>query len=311
MARVELPEDWQELLTGYVLNDLSPEETATFERLRAEHPEFASEILAYQQAFAQLAYAAPRRSLPNDFKATVMATATAITAVPPIAIEIAQPLPPSRPTLQGMAGAASAETVPPTTREPRQWSQTRRIVWGGGAIAALALVTLGIDNLRLRQQVQDVAKLRSQVQDQAIQIQQLQQRQTNLTTVLASLQQPNAKIRTLEAIPLDSDTAAKVPVDTANASMKLVLVPGQRQVVLAANQLPTLPDDQVYRLWALPEASNQPIYCGQFNPDDKGVSEWQAPQASCSSVPHRLLVSVDKATDPITGHGPLVMQSQV
>ncbi|MEM9162958.1 MAG: hypothetical protein AAGC54_07805, partial [Cyanobacteria bacterium P01_F01_bin.4] len=59
MNRSDLPDQWQDLLAGHALGDLSPEEKAALERLLTEQPALRSELLAYEQTLDTLPTALP------------------------------------------------------------------------------------------------------------------------------------------------------------------------------------------------------------------------------------------------------------
>ena len=48
------PENWEELLAGYVLGDLEPEEVTAMHQLIAEHPTIITEIDRLQETLAML-----------------------------------------------------------------------------------------------------------------------------------------------------------------------------------------------------------------------------------------------------------------
>lgn len=62
----------QELIAGYVLGDLSPEEVAEFEHLLAQDPAIAAEVFQMQQAL-ELAYAPPEIAPPDRLRSTLLA----------------------------------------------------------------------------------------------------------------------------------------------------------------------------------------------------------------------------------------------
>ncbi|MEO0395462.1 MAG: anti-sigma factor [Cyanobacteria bacterium P01_A01_bin.137] len=110
--------DWHDLLAGYALGNLSPEERATLQTILTQRPELKAEVLAYQETLAMVPYALDPQSLPADLEDSIMAAAGGRNAIP---------MPPRR--------------LP----RPR---------WYGAALAAagLLIAVVGTDNYRLRQQ---------------------------------------------------------------------------------------------------------------------------------------------------------------
>ncbi|MBD2255974.1 anti-sigma factor [Pseudanabaena sp. FACHB-2040] len=115
------PDNWQELLAGYVLGDLDPEELAQVQQLLADHPELGDEVRSLQATFDTLPYALEPQAPPPPLRSRIMAAAQSVPAAPPV------------------------------IRSPnRRW---RLVPWlgVGWAVTALALAALAVDNYRLRQ----------------------------------------------------------------------------------------------------------------------------------------------------------------
>jgi len=120
------PEALQQLMAGYVLYDLSPEESATLQRLMAQDPTIAQSI-EQMQTMLELAYAPSAVSPPAALRETIL---NAHRALAPTARESSPP-----PLLR------SGVPLPPTRRQPRpRWN-------GWGAIAAVIIAGLGISNV--------------------------------------------------------------------------------------------------------------------------------------------------------------------
>jgi anti-sigma-K factor RskA len=245
-----LPEDWEELIAGYALGDLSPEETEALERLLATNPELNAEVARLQETLALMPYALPEQAPPPQLRDTILAAA-------------------QRPEAQRSAQASA----PPPHRPLRPQLTWQRF---GGAIAALLMVALAVDNFRLRDKLQDAE------------------------TVVSTLWQPNTLVYTLKG-------TGSAPA----ASGTLVVNPNHHAVVVAVQNLPALPAGQAYRLWAIAPGVTQPIYCGQFNSTVTGTtSHWTAPEAVCGTAVPQMLITVESATAPPQPAGALVMQSE-
>ncbi|MEL6383555.1 MAG: anti-sigma factor [Cyanobacteria bacterium J06626_18] len=167
MTRSELPDKWHDLITGYVLGNLTPAEQSQLEQLLHNHPELKEEVLIYERTLAQIPQALPAQPLPANLEDKI---------------------------LQNLHTSEVVNFQPPTI----QPTSHRRYWWGlGAAIAAGCVLAMGWDNYRLRQSLtarqQDLV-LANQV------IQQLQQNQQQTETVLTSLRIPNKAVYSLQGI---------------------------------------------------------------------------------------------------------------
>lgn len=285
MTRPALPDHWQELMAGYALGDLSPEEAEELQRILTEHPELSAEVASLQDALSLMPYGLPQQDPPSQLRNAILSAAqTIVQAETPLGSGESNSH--AAPPPVASAPASNSHSVPFTSSQkqiddrPRRRSivQWRRYGYGiGGAIAAAALFALGIDNYRLRQENQ---------QSQAV-ITALQQRGT-LTYALEGTEQANS------------------------ASGSLVVADGKQVIILAKN-LPVLPQGQVYRLWAMPPSGTNPTYCGQFDADRAGniATHWLAPATVCQSTTVQMLITSEKASDPPVPRGSLVMKSRI
>ncbi|MEO0458799.1 MAG: anti-sigma factor [Cyanobacteria bacterium P01_A01_bin.114] len=252
-----LPDRWQDLLAGHALGDLSRDEQAELDRLLAEQPTLKAELLAYEKTLDTL----------------------------PTALTLQPPPPHLEPALLNAV-------TQPQANAPRSMSWVR---WGWGAIAALALLTLGFDNWRLRQTLANRQKALAAAQTT---IQQLQQDLEQASTVLATLQQPTRQVYTLAGTGRLVDTTGS-----------LIVVPGHSEVALVANNLPTLPEEQIYRLWAIADKQTAPVFCGQFKANQTGSLQWSVPDDICVASPAQVLITIDPLDAPAVPGGELVLQS--
>jgi anti-sigma-K factor RskA len=255
MTHSSIPENWQELMAGYALGDLSSEEAESLQRLLSENPELASEVDQFQEVLALMPY-----GLPDE------------------------PEPPSR-LRDAILSQAEADSIgiSQISRSPRFASRGGSWKKLGGAIAALVLAALAINNYQLRQATQ---------QNQ-ITIGRLQQEAETKEALLAALRQPNAEVYALDG--------------TEKTSGSLVFVPEQNRVTLVTD-LPQLPTGKIYRLWAMPENASQPTYCGEF--DAAAIASWSLPETACGQNGDRMLITAELAADPPIPKGELVMKSK-
>ncbi|NJN90863.1 MAG: hypothetical protein HC878_11130 [Leptolyngbyaceae cyanobacterium SL_5_14] len=75
MIRPSLPENWEELIAGYALNDLSPEEAKLVEQLLDENPALMGEVNQLQEVLALLPYGLPRQEPPSHLRLTILEAA--------------------------------------------------------------------------------------------------------------------------------------------------------------------------------------------------------------------------------------------
>lgn len=271
------PDDWQELLEDYVLGYLSADETDAFERQLANNPELAAEVAALQESLSLLPYTLPVQEPSAMGQARLLRAAQ---AQDPISLSLPKD-----------------ESPPP---EASDSPTPRTLPWGWliGPIAALGLVALSVDNYQLRQQTQETAQVQQELEQNRAELEQLRRQVQEMSTVMASLQEPGARVHSL--------------VGAGQASRSngyLVTVPGETQMVLIARNLPALTEDQVYRLWAVAQEAAPPQYCGQFQQTATGTAEWIAPTRGCSADPAQYLITLDAPDDPLDSAGPLMMRS--
>ncbi|HEY9807189.1 MAG TPA: anti-sigma factor [Candidatus Obscuribacterales bacterium] len=240
------PERLDELLAGYALGDLSPEEIEVVERLLVERPQLKIEAARLQKVMALLPYALPEVQPPSQLRDRLLAAAT-------------QP-------------ASRRE------RSPRfsAWSWSPMIA----SVAAIATVAVGLDNYRLRQ---ELGQVQAQMNQQA--------------EIVATLQQPASRFVSLQG-PQVSAASGSVVLDAQN-----------QKLVIAAQQLPPLPDNQIYRLWAV--VDDQKIACGDFNTSSEGTVSKILPISVdvCNSQRAKLVVTQEPFPAPSQPVGNAVLIS--
>lgn len=279
----DLHPNWHDLLAGYALGNLSPEEQVTFEQLLTEHPELKREAQAYQETLALVPYSLAPQPLPVGLEDAIVAAAA-----------------------QGGRQLSSKNFLAQTRQ-----SQPRR-QWYGVAIAAALLMAavMGADGYRLRQQQARLKKQLTVAQTQLEeQQQQLAQAKVNAAAIQAAesfeqvvdiLRQPNALVYSLQG----TDNAS-------TSSGSLLTLPDHSEVQLVSHNLPVLPDDQVYRLWSVATEEAAPMFCGQFNNTESGNVQWTVPDALCNATPVQVIITVDAAVDPPVPKGPAVLTGNI
>lgn len=263
-----------ELAPLYALNLLTEPERQWVEEQIAGSPELAAELAELQATAGAIAYSVPLVPMATDLKDRLFQ-------------RLNQDVLPDAPIVDSPPSLTDAVEV--TLREPTEVSwlkeqgslpssnQRQHHYWQylGGAIAAAVFLMVLIDNYWLRQNAQ-VAK-----------------------TVIETLQQPNLTIHTLQGTQ-----------QAPTASGSLAINPTQKTAVILVKNLPPLSSDQVYRLWAIPQGSTKPTYCGQFNSSTESITtHWVTPAIACGNATAQLLITAELVSDPPIPAGPLVMKS--
>jgi anti-sigma-K factor RskA len=187
----------------------------------------------------------------------------------------------------GLVGYSAAAEPPPALRErvlaaaaaPRAARVARISRPWPAALAALAAsvaLAIGIDDFRVRRELRELELQRE---------------------VTQTLQQPNV-VLSFDLRGTGSHTgslgAAVLDLDAKRAA---VVVRG----------LPALPDDRVYRLWAL--VGEETVPCGDFNPDPSGrvTRQFAIPVQEYTEPVRQLVVTVESSAPASRPEGPSVM----
>ncbi|MBW4696316.1 MAG: anti-sigma factor [Aphanocapsa lilacina HA4352-LM1] len=226
MSGPQPPEEHQALLVDYVLEQLNPEQTSTVQSLIARDPAAAAEVERLRRVRDLLPYG--------------------VAAEPPAGLE--------------SAILAAMDAAPPQADRPRP--QLTVLPWRpvAAAAAAVLVLALGIDSLRLRHELSTTADL------------------------VQLLQQPNTRLFALRG------TGA-----TTAASGSIVMDLDRRTALVAIQNLPASAPGQTYHLWAI--VDGEPLTCGEFKTDTKGtaVARLEVPPGLYSSVVSQLLVTREAA----------------
>lgn len=281
MIRSTNDPDRTDLVAGYILDDLSPEEAVSLNQALAESPQLYEEIESFQEAFSLLPYDMPILEPSARLKDKIISAA-------------------SQPIYGASLESPHSNVVPLANPSHRSWK--RWIPAISTSIAAVAVIALGINQVLLGRQFQQTAALQQQLEATNTELKRLSSElQANQATI-ARLSEPNTQVFSLVG-------ATSNPKNGRLATARLLAKPGDLTVTLVAQDLPKLPNNQIYRLWAVATPSDAPMYCGQFRQNDSGTAQWVAPNAACTLNPSQLLITLDAPTDPITSAGPLVMRS--
>lgn len=274
-------ERWNELMAGYVLGDLDAEERQEWEEILRSHPELTNEIKELQQTVAFASEQAPAVEPPPELRASLLAAVRAtpqenaspsLSIVPPPTAEVS------------VRPSATAQPASQSLASPQKgW-------WLGlGSLAAAALIALLIDDLRLRNQVQEAAEVIASLEQQ--------------------LEEAEIAIATAPAPPRVFTLAGTV--NRAEASGSITIAPEQQATIVTVQDLPALPAGQVYRIWGL-VPDQPPLLYGQFETDADSrllPQEIPLPPAADPAAVTQFLITAESVDALPRPRGTLVMQS--
>lgn len=279
MVRLELPDNWQELATGHVLGNLSAEEQLVWEQIQ-HHTDVAEAVEAMRDTFNVFADVIPLHQPPAGLLSKIQAAAQQ----PSVSVTQSQPrLVTVPPVAAARSGARSGDRLKP-------------LLGLGGAIAAILVAALGLRVYALNSALQQA---KAEIQTLERSLQQAQAQDRAIRPIVNTLQQPGTLIYSLQGSTL------------AHAASGSLVMSNQNQVMVFVQNLPQLPDGQVYRLWADLPTQSTLTYCGQFNSNSQGVIQLTPSSELCGDRPKEMLITIDATTDPTTKGGPVVMQGRV
>ena len=184
MTGREHPERLEELIAGYVLGNLTPEEAEELNQLLTEHPELSREVNRLQDVLELMPYALPAVEPPQHLRSTILQTIDTNRLVAPSPITTARQNSFPRRRLQS----------------PLLWSSIL------GSMAALLALAFGLDNYRLREQL---TTNQAQVARQK--------------DVIAMLQQPNTQLVSLRGMDRASAASGNIVVTPGEPKAVLIL----------------------------------------------------------------------------------------
>ncbi len=278
----------QNLSAGYVLGDLSLEESRLLDQSLTDNPSLQNEIAALQHSLEQVY--GEEIPVPASLKSRVLAASTQIT----------NPAPDSSPTSVSEISDSGSNSVSSPTSVSNSpilspalivdararfgarfssrftGSAAQRALSGLGIVAACAALALSIQNYSLKQQ--------------------LQQLQASL------IEQPNSRVNQTLALSLEPTNASQT------GAVEVIVNPSQLTAQLTAADLPPLPADQVYALWTV-VAENAPvtadsknaILTAAFTVDGAGNQSEQIPLPSVfqnQAVVVAIAITIEDATAP-------------
>ncbi len=283
----------QDLAAGYVLGDLETAEQTEFELRLSQNPALQAEVSRLQTSLHQLPLAleplTPPDGLGDRILAAFTATQTPASAAEPETVSLPESVAADRGHFdRGHLGDLGEISRSRRSGSGRPWLKLL------GILVALATIALGLDNLRLRNQLAIATQSNSQANSQA---------NTNplISSLADILQQPKSRLVSLQN-------------PEAGLSGTLLFTPGHwQEVVIAFGDLPPLPPDQVYRMW-LELANGEVLPCGEFIPNAEGqvLIRLTPPQTPPKGVKATgIFVTADAAGAPLQPTGNRLLSSEL
>ena len=266
--------EWSELLAGYVLGDLTPEENTAVETYVASTPTAQQELQQLQAALLMVSDTAP-------FSAISVDSSPATTA-----------------EMESLAKMRQQIVAPqPVVTEARRSLKNRIwpwVGWGLGSIATIAAATLGWQNYQLDRQLtvaqQEIRLQQTKLQKSGQQLTLVQQEVQSQQTLL---KQSGNKLLAIEGL----DAGGK-------STGSLVMSPAMDTAVIVLQKVPALPAGKVYRMWAV--MGEDEMACADFVPDKSGqvfqkvsVKKWESAKT--------VVVTIESAKESPIPEGDAVM----
>ena len=133
MTEYKYPQEWEELLAGYVLDDLEPEEVTAMQEIIVNHPEIITEIDRLQETLAILPL-----GLSPSYPSKELRDRIASVAIPQ--------------AVESQVTASTATGLKKSAHRQNVWKLVSISLGSISAITAIALIALSIDNYQMRQQ---------------------------------------------------------------------------------------------------------------------------------------------------------------
>jgi hypothetical protein len=222
----KLPSNWEALITGYVLGDLTPEEATLVKQYLETYPQLAAEVESLQATLALFPLSLPETKPPEKLRSQILQAA--------------------QKDLLTTVETPSISSLP----SPKPWLKI------AGITAVGLIASLGFLNYRLHQKLATAETDLSNYRLKA-ELSKTQQELSRYQEALSVLRQPNNRLLALKSITPD-----------ISSSGSLVIAPNSEAAILTLKNLPDLPENKVYRLWAFVDGKK--IKCAKFNPDSQG-----------------------------------------
>ena len=195
--------------------------------------------------------------------------------------------------LDRVAASSPAATQKATNAQPGPWmtepqarSRTAWLPWTAVAALVIAVVSLGVKNNSLHQQLRD----------QSSALEQLVTKTSHAQQVFEVLTAPSAQRATL--------TASKIPVSPTGRAIYLA---DRGALIFQANNLEPLPEDKTYELWVVPANGPAPVPAGLFRPDATGTASVVLPPLPKGISAKAFAITIEKAEGSATPTAPIIL----
>jgi anti-sigma-K factor RskA len=279
MEPLEHSEQIENLLAGYVLGDLTPEETTQVKQLLEQNPALVTELQSLQSTLAVLPLALPISVPAQQLETRILQAAQADAQTDVSAT---------------MNASGSKAPMPP------RWQMKPRLWQWGGIVTAVLVAGLGIQTYHLHQRLA-ATQLENQQLHQRLATAQTtldQIRKNELATTRRELSRYQEAVNLLRQ-PNNRFMTLKGSNPKLHSSGSLVMVPTRGAAMLILRDVTVLPKGQVYRIWAF--VNGEKVACGDFKPNNQGEVFVQLPLDQWGGTPEVVItVEPDRAlTKPV------------
>jgi anti-sigma-K factor RskA len=195
--------------------------------------------------------------------------------------------------LDRVAASSSEASQKATAGQPGPWMREQQsrspmawLPWAAVAALVIAVVSLGVKNNSLHEQLRDQSGLMDHLVTNTSHAQQ----------VLEVLTAPSAQRATL--------TASKTPVAPTGRAVYLADRGG---LIFQANNLEPLPANKTYELWVVPANSPAPIPAGLFRPDATGTASVVLPPLPKGVPARAFAITIERAEGSATPTAPIIL----
>jgi hypothetical protein len=178
-----------DLVAGYILDDLSPEEVAYLNQALAESPTLYEEIELFGEAFSLLPYDLPIVEPSARLKDRIISAASQ--------------------SIAGTSPESSRSKVVPLA-SPRHRSWKRWIPAISTSIAAVAVMAFGLNQVQLIRQSQQTVALQQQLEATNTELNRLKSELQSNQRAIALLSQPNTQMYSLVSSPTISPSSQEI-----------------------------------------------------------------------------------------------------
>lgn len=231
-APKEVTEEISELLAGYSIDALSPEDSDFIDRYLDDRPAWQAELAGYQRVSGLLAYASPPQPVPVRARAGILARIDAL------AIESQE--------------EARARSQQPRARLGERWRQWRRsapkLAWATAASSTIVAVAF----------VMATIVMQDRISEQQGQLAQFQEEKSEASKVLST---ENSRQHVVELI---QSSAAPL------ARGRLYIDQLDNTAMLVVRNMPQPAEGEVYMVWALTSAVDEYARLGTLEVDEFG-----------------------------------------